>query len=148
MKRREFIAGLGGAVAWPLAARAQQRAMPVIGILGSGRAAGAPEWTIAFLQGLKEVGFIEGQNVALEYRWANVQCDRLPELAADLVHQRVSLIAALTTIYHRRRRSEQPHRFRSCSRLVPTRLSFAWSRASIGLEEMSPARLRSAHNLA
>jgi putative tryptophan/tyrosine transport system substrate-binding protein len=94
VRRREFIAGLG-AVAWPLTARAQQGAVPVVGILGSGRATGAPEWTIAFLQGLKEVGFVEGQNVTFEYRWANVQHDRLPKLAADLVHQRVSLIAAL-----------------------------------------------------
>ena len=101
MHRRSFLTLLGGAsaassVSWPLAARAQQpRALPVIGILGSATAAGAPEWTTAFVQGLREVGFVEGQNVTFEYRWANVQYDRLPELAADLVRQRVSLIAAL-----------------------------------------------------
>jgi putative ABC transport system substrate-binding protein len=76
-------------------ARAQQPAMPVIGILGSGLAAGAPDWTTAFMQGLREVGFVESQTVAIVYRWADVQYDRLPELAADLVRQRVSLIAAL-----------------------------------------------------
>ena len=95
--RRDFITLLGGVAAiWPLAARAQQRvAMPVIGILNSATPEGAPEWTTAFVQGLREIGFVEGQNVAFEYRWANAQCDRLPELAADLVRQRVSLIAAL-----------------------------------------------------
>jgi putative ABC transport system substrate-binding protein len=98
MRRREFIAGLGGAATWPLtrplAAEAQQP-LPVIGILGSAVAASVLERTTTFVQGLREVGFVEGQNVAFEYRWANVQYDRLPKLAADLVHQRVSLIAAL-----------------------------------------------------
>jgi putative ABC transport system substrate-binding protein len=84
IERRELITLLGGAAAWPLAAHAQQRrAMPVIGVLGSATAAGAPEWTTAFVQGLREMGFVEGQNVAFEYRWANVQYDRLPDLAAD-----------------------------------------------------------------
>jgi putative ABC transport system substrate-binding protein len=96
VRRRDFISLLGGAAAWPMATHGQQRrAMPVIGILGSATADGAPEWTTAFVQGLREVGFVEGQNVAFEYRWANVQYDRLPDLAADLVRQRVSLIAAL-----------------------------------------------------
>src|SRR5262249_35003138 len=96
--RREFLATLGGAaVAWPLAARAQQPAMPVIGILGS---ATAREWApsvAAFLQGLSETGFAEGRDVAIEYRWAENQYDRLPSLAIELVHREVSVIAALTT---------------------------------------------------
>jgi putative ABC transport system substrate-binding protein len=93
MRRRDFIAGLGSAAAWPLVARAQQPAVPVIGILGSTTAQGSAFRMPAFTQGLKEGGFIEGQNVVIEQRWANNRYDRLPEMAADLVRSRVSLIA-------------------------------------------------------
>ena len=95
MRRRKFIAGLGSAAVWPVVARAQQPAMPVIGYLSSQSADDEYKYiTTPFLQGLKETGFVEGQNVAVEYRWAENEYDRLPALAADLVRRRVAVIVA------------------------------------------------------
>jgi putative tryptophan/tyrosine transport system substrate-binding protein len=97
IQRREIIVTLGSAVVWPLAAHAQQSAMPVVGFLHSSSPGGYASRAAAFRQGVNEGGYIEGRNVTIEYRWAEGHNDRLPELAADVVRRKVTVIAATTT---------------------------------------------------
>src|SRR5262249_29781251 len=97
MRRRDFLTLVGGATAmWPVAARAQQPTVPVVGVLDPRLPGNVQDLLRVFRQGLKDTGYVEGENVALEYRWAENQMDRLPTLAAELVRRRVAVIAAIS----------------------------------------------------
>ena len=142
MRRRDFIAGLGGAAAspalWPFTARAQQ-AMPVIGYFNSGTAATQASNRGGVPRGPEGTGFVEGQNVAIEFRWADNQFDRLPALVAEsMVARPVAVIVANTPCGARAPRP-RPRRSRSCSRPAAIRCGTAWSRASTGRAATSPA---------
>ena len=121
MRRRSLMVLLGGALSWPLVALAQQKAMPVIGFLGLA-SPGPFAWVVAaFRQRLREAGYVEGQNVAVEYRWAEDHYDRLPSLAAELVARQVDVIVPKAASLRRSRRRKQPRRSRSFSSPAPTR---------------------------
>jgi putative ABC transport system substrate-binding protein len=93
MRRRQFIAGLGSAAAWPVVARAQQPAVPVVALINGAAAGGSADFAVAFRRGLSETGYVEGRNVSVEYHWLDSQYDRLPALMVDLVRRRVAVIA-------------------------------------------------------
>ena len=123
--RRELIAALGSAAAWPLAARAQQQAMPVVALVTARSAEASSLFGAAFLRGLNETGTIEGQNVTVEFHWLEGQYDRLPSLMADLVRHRVAVIAAPGfTAGAQARPKLRPRRSRSCSASPKTRSSW------------------------
>ena len=127
MKRRDFITLLGGAAAWPVAARGQQPTPPVVGYLNSSSAWESAAGAEAFRVGLSEAGYVDGRNVLIEYRWAEGHYERLPIMAADLVRRQVSVIAALA---HRppRLQTPQPPRFRLSFGSESIRLSLVSSR--------------------
>jgi hypothetical protein len=140
IERRKFLATLGGAtVAWPLVARAQQSTVPVIGFVDGGSPDASARSAAAFRNGLNETGYVEGQNVLVEYHWLNGQYDRLSSLMADLVRRRVAVLPRPVALLLRWRPKLQPHRSRSSSASAKTRLKLVWSPALPGRAATRPA---------
>jgi len=142
MRRREFLTLLSGAAAWPLAARAQQAALPVVGFLYGGSPETATTLVPALRKGLGETGYVEGQNVAIEYRWANNEFNRFPELAADLVRHRLAVIATQGASRRLWRPKPPRQQFRLYSASGPIRFKRVWSPVSIDQAATSPASAR------
>jgi putative tryptophan/tyrosine transport system substrate-binding protein len=133
MRRREFIAGLAGAAAWPLAARGQQPMIPVIGYLGARSAAADAKYVEGFRQGLAENGYVVGQNVEIEFRWSEGQSHLLPAMAADLVRRRVNLIVAAA--------GDAPEAAKAATATVPIVFSTGGDPVELGLvRSLSPAQ--------
>src|SRR5262249_3985392 len=156
MKRREFLTLLGGAVAWPLAARAQQAAMPVVAFLNSASPDGYAPMVAAFRQGLKEGGYLDGQNVAVEYRWAGGQYDRVPVDALELVWRQVARIGGNTpgVLAIKAAVTTTPIVFTTASDPVQIGLVASMNRpggnvtgATVLAVELAPKRLELAHQL-
>src|SRR5262249_16729342 len=139
LRRREFITLLGGAAAWPLVARAQQSALPVVGFVN----AGSPHasWSNAFRQGLNETGYVEGRNVMVEYHWLEGQFSRLPELMADLVRRRVAVIATPAGNYAAQAAKAATITIPIVLASATTRSGLVWSPALPGRTETRPASI-------
>jgi putative ABC transport system substrate-binding protein len=157
MKRRTFIAGLGGAAAWSVAAGAQRQTMPVVGFVNSGSRSGYAPYVTAFRQGLKETGYVEGQNVAIDFRWAEGQYDRVPAMTAELVRRQVAVIVANTpgAMAVKAATTTIPIVFTAATDPVKTGLVASLSRPGGNVtgvtqlhEEVAPKRQELAHQLA